>query len=414
MGICVKLSIFFQVGASSIFLIMDSTDFPPMSTLPCYFDYAATTPVDDRVIQAMVTCLGREGTFGNPASSSHGYGNQARQAVELARRQVAELVGCGAESIIWTSGATESNNLAIKGIAQRATGSRRHLITSRIEHKAVVDTVSQLEQAGFPVTWLEPDHQGLIHPEAVRQALRADTLLVSLMMVNNELGTLTDIAAIGELVRAHGAIFHVDAAQGAGKLAIDLNTLAVDLMSFSAHKIYGPKGIGALYVGERARPLLEAQIHGGGHEQGFRSGTLATHQIVGMGSAYALASAEMIDEVQRITELSAQLRQGLLQLPGVSLNGDPLQRVPHTLNICVDKAGFNALSLSGDIAVSSTSACNSASSGASHVLLALGLTQAQAGSSLRLSLGRYTQAADVEKAIAVIAQRLSTQAATFW
>ena len=385
-----------------------------MSTLPCYFDYAATTPVDDRVIQAMVTCLGREGTFGNPASSSHGYGNQARQAVELARRQVAELVGCSAESIIWTSGATESNNLAIKGIAQSATRSRRHLITSRIEHKAVVDTVSQLEQAGFPVTWLEPDRQGLIQPDAVRQALREDTLLVSLMMVNNELGTLTDIAAIGELVREHGAIFHVDAAQGAGKLAIDLNALSVDLMSFSAHKIYGPKGIGALYVGERARPLLEAQIHGGGHEQGFRSGTLATHQIVGMGSAYALASAEMVDEVQRISELSAQLRQGLLQLPGVSLNGDPLQRVPHTLNICVDKAGFNALSLAGDIAVSSTSACNSASSGASHVLLALGLTQAQAGSSLRLSLGRYTQAADVEKAIAVIAQRLSTQATPFW
>jgi len=385
-----------------------------MSTLPCYFDYAATTPVDDRVIQAMVTCLGREGTFGNPASSSHGYGNQARQAVELARRQVAELVGCGAESIIWTSGATESNNLAIKGIAQSAKGPRRHLITSRIEHKAVVDTVSQLEQAGFPVTWLEPDHQGLIQPEAVRQALREDTLLVSLMMVNNELGTLTDIAAIGELVREHGAIFHVDAAQGAGKLGIDLNALAVDLMSFSAHKIYGPKGIGALYVGERARPLLEAQIHGGGHEQGFRSGTLATHQIVGMGSAYALASAEMVDEVQRISELSTQLREGLLQLPGVSLNGDPLQRVPHTLNICVDKAGFNALSLAGDIAVSSTSACNSASSGASHVLLALGLSQAQAGSSLRLSLGRYTQAADVEKAIAVIAQRLSSQATTFW
>lgn len=385
-----------------------------MSTLPCYFDYAATTPVDDRVIQAMVMCLGREGTFGNPASSSHGYGNQARQSVELARRQVAELVGCGAESIIWTSGATESNNLAIKGIAQRATGPRRHLITSRIEHKAVVDTVSQLEQAGFPVTWLEPDGQGLIQPDAVRQALREDTLLVSLMMVNNELGTLTDIAAIGELVREHGAIFHVDAAQGAGKLAIDLNALAVDLMSFSAHKIYGPKGIGALYVGERARPLLEAQIHGGGHEQGFRSGTLATHQIVGMGSAYALASAEMAEEVHRITELSTQLREGLLQLPGVSLNGDPLQRVPHTLNICVDKASFNAVSLAGDIAVSSTSACNSASSGASHVLLALGLTQVQAGSSLRLSLGRYTQAADVEKAIAVIAQRLSSQATTFW
>jgi cysteine desulfurase len=385
-----------------------------MSTLPCYFDYAATTPVDDRVIQAMVTCLGREGTFGNPASSSHAYGTQARQAVESARRQVGELVGTDAESLIWTSGATESNNLAIKGIALGAKGSRRHLITSRIEHKAVVDTVRQLEQAGYPVTWLEPDRQGLIQPEAVRQALREDTLLVSLMLVNNELGTVTDIASIGQLVRDQGALFHVDAAQGAGKLAIDLNTLPVDLMSFSAHKTYGPKGIGALFVGERARPLLEAQIHGGGHEQGFRSGTLATHQIVGMGAAYALASAEMAEELQRISTLSAQLRDGLLALPGVSLNGDPDQRVPHTLNICVDSPGFNAMSLSSELAVSSTSACNSASSGASHVLLAMGLNQAQAGSSLRLSLGRYTQAADVEKAIAVIAGRLSAPSATFW
>jgi cysteine desulfurase len=385
-----------------------------MSSLPCYFDYAATTPVDDRVIQAMVACLGREGTFGNPASSSHAYGNQARQAVELARRQVGELVGADAESLIWTSGATESDNLAIKGIAAGAKGSRRHLITSRIEHKAVIDTVRQLEQAGYPVTWLEPDSTGLIQPEAVRQALREDTLLVSLMLVNNELGTVTDIATIGQLVHDGGALFHVDAAQGAGKLAIDLNTLPVDLMSFSAHKTYGPKGIGALFVGERARPLLEAQIHGGGHEQGFRSGTLATHQIVGMGAAYALASAEMAEELQRISILSAQLRDGLLALPGVSLNGDPAQRVPHTLNICVDSPGFNAMSLSSELAVSSTSACNSASSGASHVLLALGLSQAQAGSSLRLSLGRYTQAADVDKAIAVIAGRLNAGPTTFW
>lgn len=385
-----------------------------MSTLLCYFDYAATTPVDDRVIQAMVTCLGREGTFGNPASSSHAYGTQARQAVELARRQVGELVGTNADSVIWTSGATESNNLAIKGIASGAKGPRRHLITSRIEHKAVVDTVRQLEQAGYPVTWLEPDSQGLIQPEAVRQALRDDTLLVSLMLVNNELGTVTDIATIGQLVRDRGALFHVDAAQGAGKLAIDLSTLPVDLMSFSAHKTYGPKGIGALYVGERARPLLEAQMHGGGHEQGFRSGTLATHQIVGMGAAFALASAEMAEELHRISTLSAQLRDGLLALPGISLNGDPQQRVPHTLNICVDRPGFNAMSLSSELAVSSTSACNSASSGASHVLLALGLSQAQASSSLRLSLGRYTQAADVEKALAVIASRLSVQSATFW
>lgn len=386
-----------------------------MKTLPCYFDYAATTPVDDRVIQAMVTCLGREGTFGNPASSSHAYGNQARQAVELARRQVAELVGCSADDLVWTSGATESNNLAIKGLALNPHHTaRRHLITSTIEHKAVIDTVRQLELAGCPVTWLEPDHRGLIHPDAVSQALRDDTLLVSLMLVNNELGTVTDIAAIGEIVREHGALFHVDAAQGAGKLPIDLSALPVDLMSFSAHKTYGPKGIGALYVDDRARPLLEAQMHGGGHEQGYRSGTLATHQIVGMGAAYALASAEMAEEVTRIDRLSAQLREGLLGLEGISLNGDPQQRIPHTLNLCIDRPGFNVASLASDLAVSSTSACNSASSSVSHVLLALGLTQAQAGSSLRLSLGRYTTEGDVEKAIAVIAEKARAQATTFW
>ncbi|KGF65054.1 aminotransferase class V-fold PLP-dependent enzyme [Pseudomonas lutea] len=386
-----------------------------MKTLPCYFDYAATTPVDDRVIQAMVTCLGREGTFGNPASSSHAYGNQARQAVELARRQVAELVGCNADALVWTSGATESNNLAIKGLALNPHHTeRRHLITSTIEHKAVIDTVRQLELAGCPVTWLEPDDRGLIHPDAVSQALRDDTLLVSLMLVNNELGTVTDIAAIGQIVREHGALFHVDAAQGAGKLPIDLSALPVDLMSFSAHKTYGPKGIGALYVGDRARPLLEAQMHGGGHEQGYRSGTLATHQIVGMGAAYALASAEMAEEVTRIDRLSAQLREGLLGLEGISLNGDPQQRIPHTLNLCIDRPGFNVASLASDLAVSSTSACNSASSSVSHVLLALGLTQAQAGSSLRLSLGRYTTEGDVEKAIAVIGEKARAQATTFW
>jgi cysteine desulfurase len=386
-----------------------------MKTLPCYFDYAATTPVDDRVIQAMVTCLGREGTFGNPASSSHAYGNQARQAVELARRQVAELVGCNADALVWTSGATESNNLAIKGLALNPHHTeRRHLITSTIEHKAVIDTVRQLELAGCPVTWLEPDHRGLIHPDAVSQALRDDTLLVSLMLVNNELGTVTDIAAIGQIVREHGALFHVDAAQGAGKVPIDLGAMPVDLMSFSAHKTYGPKGIGALYVGDRARPLLEAQMHGGGHEQGYRSGTLATHQIVGMGAAYALASAEMAEEVTRIDRLSAQLREGLLGLEGISLNGDPQQRIPHTLNLCIDRPGFNVASLASDLAVSSTSACNSASSSVSHVLLALGLTQAQAGSSLRLSLGRYTTEGDVEKAIAVLAEKARAQATTFW
>lgn len=381
-----------------------------MTPLPLYFDYAATTPVDDRVIQAMVDCLGRSGNFGNPASSSHAFGGNARQAVELARRQVGELVGAPADTIIWTSGATESNNLAIKGVALAAPAHKRHLITSVLEHKAVIDTVHQLELQGFPVTWLSPDEHGLIQPAAVQAALRADTVLVSLMRVNNELGTLTDIASIGHLVRAHGALFHVDAAQATGKVAIDLNELNVDLMSFSAHKTYGPKGIGALYVGERARGALQAQIHGGGHEQGLRSGTLATHQIVGMGSAFALAAVEMNEESQRISALSQQLRAGLLALPGVSLNGCSEQRIPHTLNIAIAKAGFNSASLAGQLAVSSTSACNSASNAASHVLLALGLSQPQAASSMRMSLGRYSQEADVQTAIAVLKQALSAPA----
>jgi cysteine desulfurase len=383
-----------------------------MTTTPCYFDYAATTPVDDRIIPLMVACLGREGIFGNPASSSHSFGNQARTSVELARRQVAELVGCAADALVWTSGATESNNLAIKGLA--ASNPAGHIITSVLEHKAVIDTVRQLEQAGHPVTWLQPGNDGLIQPEAVRQALRPETLLVSLMLVNNEIGTTTDIASIGQIVREHGAIFHVDAAQGTGKVAINLSELAVDLMSFSAHKTYGPKGIGALYFNERARPLLAAQIHGGGHEQGLRSGTLATHQIVGMGAAFALASAEMHEESQRIGQLSRQLRDGLLQLPGVSLNGCPEQRIPHTLNLCIDSPGFNAMSLAHDLAFSTTSACNSASNAPSHVLLALGLSPAQASSSLRLSLGRYTQAEDVQRAITLIGQKLTAPATTFW
>jgi cysteine desulfurase len=381
-----------------------------MTPLPLYFDYAATTPVDDRVIQAMVDCLGRSGNFGNPASSSHAFGGNARQAVELARRQVGELVGAPAHDIIWTSGATESNNLAIKGVAQAAPAHKRHIITSVLEHKAVIDTVHQLELQGFAVTWLSPDEHGLIQPEAVQAALREDTALVSLMRVNNELGTLTDIARIGRLVREHGALFHVDAAQATGKVAIDLGALEVDLMSFSAHKTYGPKGIGALYVGERARGAVQAQIHGGGHEQGLRSGTLATHQIVGMGSAFALAASEMGEESQRIGALSQQLREGLLALPGVSLNGCGEQRIPHTLNIAIAKAGFNSASLAGQLAVSSTSACNSASNAASHVLLALGLSQPQAASSVRISLGRYSQAADVQKAIAVLEEALSAPA----
>lgn len=374
-----------------------------MNSLPVYLDYAATTPVDDRVIQAMVNCLGRGDTFGNPASSSHAYGQQARRAVEHARRQVAELIGAQAEDLIWTSGATESNNLAIKGIAQ-AGG---HIITSVLEHKAVIDTVRQLEQGGCAVTWLKPDAQGLIKPQAVQQALRPDTVLVSLMWVNNELGTLTDVAGIAALLRGHGALLHVDAAQAAGKVGIDLSTLQIDMLSLSAHKAYGPKGIGALYVGSRAKPRLQAQMHGGGHEQGLRSGTLPTHQIVGMGAAFALAAAEMDSENRRIAQLAAQLREGLLSLPGVSLNGCPRERIGHTLNVCVDHANFNTAALASRLAVSSTSACNSASTAASHVLLALGRSESQALRSVRLSVGRYTEAGDIDTAIQVVTQALA-------
>lgn len=267
-----------------------------MNTRPLYFDYAATTPVDERVIQVMIECLGFHGNFGNPASSSHAFGQQARQTVEQARRQVAELVGAQAGQIVWTSGATESNNLALKGVAQARGVSGGHIITSQIEHKAILDTARQLQDAGIAVTYLVPNAEGLIAPQAVSEAMRDDTFLVSLMLVNNELGTVNDIPAIGEIVRGREALFHVDAAQGAGKVAIDLAQWPVDLMSFSAHKLYGPKGIGALYVGPRAQQRVQAQIHGGGHESGLRSGTLATHQIAAMGAAFALAAVAFDEE----------------------------------------------------------------------------------------------------------------------
>ncbi|MDR6355035.1 cysteine sulfinate desulfinase/cysteine desulfurase-like protein [Pseudomonas psychrotolerans] len=270
-----------------------------MDALPLYFDYAATTPVDDAVIEAMLGCLGRQSVFGNPASRGHAFGNDAQHAVDKARQEVAELVGAQPEQLIWTSGATESNNLALLGVARRR--GQGHLITSCLEHRAVLDTAAQLEAEGFAVTYLTPNEQGLITADAVAQAWRDDTFLVSLMLVNNELGTLTDIASIGTQVRARGALFHVDAAQATGKVAIDLARLDVDLMSFSAHKTYGPKGIGALYVGPRAEGALQAQIHGGGHERGLRSGTLATHQIVGMGTAFVLAGQAMVRENERLT-----------------------------------------------------------------------------------------------------------------
>jgi len=384
-----------------------------MPSAPLYFDYAATTPVDDRVIETMLACLGSEANFGNPASSGHAYGQAARQAVEQARQHVAERVGAQADNLVWTSGATESNNLALKGIAQ-GFDQPGHLITSQLEHKAVLDTVAELERQGWAVTRLTPDAAGLIPPASVQAALRADTRLVSLMAVNNELGTVTDFAAIGRQVRAHGALLHVDAAQAVGKLAIDLNAMAVDLMSFSAHKVYGPKGIGALYVGPRARTLMRAQMHGGGHEQGLRSGTLATHQIAGMGSAFALAGQPGDSEHQRLEQLATRLREGLLALPGVTLNGSPSQRIPHTLNLCIDSKGFNSAALASELALSTTSACNSASNAASHVLLALGLDERQARNSVRLSIGRFTTEAQVDQALAVFGRVLTTASAALW
>ncbi|MBR7520453.1 cysteine desulfurase family protein [Pseudomonas juntendi] len=384
-----------------------------MPNAPLYFDYAATTPVDDRVVETMLACLGRQANFGNPASSGHAYGQAARSVVDQARQQVAERIGAPAEALVWTSGATESNNLALKGVAN-GIDHPGHLVTSLLEHKAVLDTVAELERQGWAVTRLAPDARGLIQPAAVQAALRADTRLVSLMAVNNELGTVTDVAAIGECVHAHGALLHVDAAQAVGKLAIDLRAMAVDLMSFSAHKVYGPKGIGALYVGPRARPVLRAQIHGGGHEQGLRSGTLATHQIAGMGSAFALAGQPGDSEYLRLAQLATRLQEGLLKLPGVSLNGCATQRIPHTLNLCIDSPGFNSAALASELALSTTSACNSASNMASHVLLALGLNEHQARNSVRLSIGRFSTDAEVDKALEVFARVVAAASAALW
>ncbi|WP_349972550.1 aminotransferase class V-fold PLP-dependent enzyme [Pseudomonas caspiana] len=387
-----------------------------MKNLALYFDYAATTPVDERVIEVMVQCLGRSGTFGNPASSSHAYGRDARSAVDVARQQVADLVGARPEQIIWTSGATESNNLALKGVAQsyaeRSGRTAGHIITSQIEHKAILDTAQQLQLAGVEVTYLAPDANGLISAQAVVDALREDTFLVSLMLVNNELGTLNDIAQIGKHVREHGALFHVDAAQGAGKVRIDLSELAVDLMSFSAHKIYGPKGIGALYVGPRAEQRVQAQIHGGGHESGLRSGTLATHQIAGMGAAFALAQTLFDEEAAHIQQLNQLLCTRLADVPGLRINGDSVQRIAHTLSLTFGNNDLDIAALGNGLAFSSTSACNSAKNTPSHVLLALGHDAKAASQTIRLSLGRFTSAEEIEQAVSLI--KSSRLQPAFW
>lgn len=370
---------------------------------PIYFDYAATTPVDPRVADKMMSCLTMAGNFGNPASRTHVFGWRAEQAVEAARRQVAELVKADPREIIWTSGATESDNLAIKGVAEFHQERGRHIITSAIEHKAVLDTCKALEQRGFEVTYLKPGADGLILPEMVAEALRPDTILVSLMHVNNELGVLTDIAAIADITRQAGVFLHVDAAQSAGKVAIDLERWPVDLMSFSAHKVYGPKGIGALYVRRQPKVRLAAQMHGGGHEQGMRSGTLATHQIVGMGEAFALAGQALEEEAARIAGLRQRLWEGVRDLPGVSLNGHPEQRVCGILNLAFRGIDGESLMLAlKDLALSSGSACTSTSVEPSYVLKGIGLSDALALSSLRFSLGRFTTEADVDQAIAQI------------
>ncbi|EKO5175571.1 IscS subfamily cysteine desulfurase [Vibrio vulnificus] len=368
--------------------------------LPIYLDYSATCPVDPRVAEKMVQYMTMDGTFGNPASRSHRYGWQAEEAVDTAREQIAELLNADPREIVFTSGATESDNLAIKGAAHFYSKQGKHVITSKTEHKAVLDTCRQLEREGFEVTYLEPESNGLISLSKLEAAMRDDTVLVSIMHVNNEIGVIQDIEAIGELCRSRKIIFHVDAAQSAGKVAIDVQKLKVDLISLSAHKIYGPKGIGALYVRRKPRIRLEAQMHGGGHERGFRSGTLPTHQIVGMGEAFRIAKLDMEKDYQHALALRNRLLDGVKDMEAVSINGDLEQRVPHNLNISFAFVEGESLLMSlKDLAVSSGSACTSASLEPSYVLRALGLNDELAHSSIRFSFGRFTTEEEIDYAI---------------
>lgn len=372
-----------------------------MRKRPIYLDYAATTPVDPRVAARMMPFLYEH--FGNPASRSHAYGWAAEEAVELAREQVAALIGADPKEIVWTSGATESNNLAIKGAAHFYQGKGKHLITVRTEHKSVLDTMRELEREGYSVTYLDVQENGLLDLEAFKAALRPDTILVSVMFVNNEIGVVQDIATIGAICRGKGILMHVDAAQATGKVDIDLSALPVDLMSLSAHKTYGPKGIGALYVGRKPRVRLEALIHGGGHERGLRSGTLATHQIVGMGEAYHIARDAMAAENERLRMLRDRLMQGLMQMEEVYVNGDLEQRVPGNLNISFNYVEGESLLMGiKDIAVSSGSACTSASLEPSYVLRALGRSDELAHSSIRFTIGRFTTVQEIDATIEMV------------
>lgn len=368
--------------------------------LPIYLDYSATTPVDPRVAEKMSTCLTLEANFGNPASRSHMFGWKAEEAVETARRHIADLLNCDPREIVWTSGATEADNLAIKGAAHFYSKKGKHIITSKIEHKAVLDSCRQLEREGFEITYLDPTVAGIITPESVADAIRPDTILVSIMHVHNEIGVINDIAAIGKITREHKIIFHVDAAQSAGKIDIDLSVLPVDLMSVTAHKIYGPKGIGVLYVRRKPRVRIEAQIHGGGHERGMRSGTLATHQIVGMGEAYRIAKEEMHEENVRVLALRTKMLEGLQDIEEVYVNGDIDQRVAGNLNISFNYVEGESLMMAlRDLALSSGSACTSASLEPSYVLRALGLNDELAHSSLRITIGRFTTEEELDYAV---------------
>ncbi len=373
---------------------------------PIYMDYGATTPVDPRVVDAMIPWLREH--FGNPASRSHAWGWEAEEAVEKARADVAALIGADPREIVWTSGATESNNLAIKGAAHFYQGKGKHLITVKTEHKAVLDTMRELERQGFEVTYLDVQENGLLDLDRVRDSLRPDTILLSVMFVNNEIGVIQDIEALGRMCRERGIVFHVDAAQATGKVAIDLATLPVDLMSLASHKTYGPKGIGALYVRRKPRIRLEAQMHGGGHERGMRSGTLPTHQCVGMGEAFRIAKLEMAKDLEHATRLNQRLLDGLTGIEQVFINGDLKHRVPHNLNISFNYVEGESLIMGiKGLAVSSGSACTSASLEPSYVLRALGRSDELAHSSLRMTVGRFTTEADIDYAIQTITENVA-------
>jgi len=371
--------------------------------LPIYFDYASTTPADPRVVKKMQECLSLDGNFGNPASRSHSFGWKAEEATEEARSNVASLVNCDPREIVWTSGATESDNLAIKGSARFNKSKGNHIITSKVEHKAVLDSCRQLEREGFEISYLDPNSNGIITPEMVLDSITDKTILVSLMHINNEIGVINDIESIGKITREKGIIFHVDAAQSTGKLPIDLSKLEIDLMSFSAHKTYGPKGIGAMYARRKPRVRLEAQIHGGGHERGMRSGTLATHQIVGMGEAFRIAKEDMFEDNIRIKSLRDKFWEGLKDMEEVYLNGDPEHRAAGFLNVSFNYVEGESLIMAlKDIAVSSGSACTSASLEPSYVLRAIGLKDELAHSSIRFAIGRFTTEEEIEYTIGLV------------